>query len=155
MSERVLTFAHANLSRGRAVSRLHRPVDDYIPRLLDPAHLLYLPRDEAEADPSFKQLIPYLVIRHDGKVFHYQRRGGGEKRLARGSIGLGGHICSNDGVASSDAYMAGMRRELLEEVAITGAFTQRTAWGSSTTIEPRSDRSTWASCICSKRRAKK
>ena len=126
MSERVLVIPTKRLHEAGLFHGFTDRVDDYIPRLLDPAYLTYLPRDEAEADPSFKQLIPYLVVCHAGRVFHYQRRGGGEKRLhARRSIGLGGHICSDDGTPSADAYEVGMRRELLEEVSLVGDYCPR------------------------------
>jgi predicted NUDIX family phosphoesterase len=101
-------------------------VGHYLPRLLDTRHLLYLPRDQAEQDPSFKQLIPYVVLRHGGEVFHYRRAGGGEKRLhTRRSIGLGGHICAADGTAPEGAYEAGMRRELREEVELPVGYSER------------------------------
>ena len=125
MSERVLVIPTKRLHEAGLFHGFTDRVGDYIPRLLDPAYLTYMPRDEAETDPSFKQLIPYLVVCHAGRVFHYQRRGGGEKRLhARRSIGLGGHICSEDGIPSADAYEVGMRRELLEEVTLVGDYRQ-------------------------------
>ena len=66
----------------------------YLPQLLDPAKLSYLPRSQAEQDAAFKQLIPYIVLRWRDQVFHYRRGAGGtETRLqARRSIGIGGHI---------------------------------------------------------------
>ena len=126
MSERVLVIPTRLLQEAGTFHGFTDRIGDYLPRLLDPAHLSFMPRDEAETDPSFKQLIPYLVVCHAGRIFHYQRRGGGEKRLhARRSIGLGGHICSDDGTPSADAYDVGMRRELLEEVAFAGDYRQR------------------------------
>jgi predicted NUDIX family phosphoesterase len=58
----------------------------------------FLPRDRAEADPAFKQLIPYSILRHGDDVFHYQRSAwGGERRLhGQRSIGVGGHINRSD-----------------------------------------------------------
>jgi predicted NUDIX family phosphoesterase len=101
-------------------------VGHYLPRLLDESKLRYLPRDEAEMDPSFKQLIPYVVLRHQGKVLHYTRAGGGEKRLhAKRSIGIGGHISSQDAGVAAEAYRAGMQRELAEEVALEGGYEER------------------------------
>jgi predicted NUDIX family phosphoesterase len=100
-------------------------VSDYLPRLLDPGHLSFLPRDEAEHDPAYKQLIPYLVLRHQGAVFHYRRVAGGEKRLtARRSIGIGGHVSSDDGDLAG-AYQRGLQRELAEEVELQGGYRQR------------------------------
>jgi predicted NUDIX family phosphoesterase len=95
-----------------------RPTDPaFAARLLDPAGFSFRPRSEVETDPNFKQLIPYVVLRYGGAVFHYRRGGSGtETRLhAKRSVGIGGHINETDG---ADAYTAGMLRELHEEVSI-------------------------------------
>ena len=87
---------------------------------LDPANFSFRPRSEVETDPSFKQLIPYVVLMHGDQVFHYRRgRAGTEKRLqALRSIGIGGHISEADAAGGDDPYRTGMIRELAEEVAI-------------------------------------
>jgi predicted NUDIX family phosphoesterase len=99
-------------------------VDRYLDTLLDPMHTRYLPRPEAEEDPSYKQLIPYCVFRHGDDVFHYTRGSQqGEGRLhAKMSIGVGGHISTLDRDISDEPYLAGMERELEEEVAIETGF---------------------------------
>jgi len=102
----------------------------YLHRILDPQVTDYLPRDEMEQDPTFKQLIPYCIFRHtseDGSVsvFQYKRgKGSGEARLhAKSSVGIGGHISSVD--ADDDSpYDKGMQRELEEEVTIKCPFDQ-------------------------------
>jgi predicted NUDIX family phosphoesterase len=102
-------------------------VAKYLPRLLEGDQIEYRPRGEMEQDPSFKQLIPYVLVRWtDDKgtahLFEYQRGGGmGETRLhAKHSVGVGGHISSLDAAAghTEHVYREGMRRELDEEVAI-------------------------------------
>jgi len=100
---------------------------DYLPRLLDPRHLSYRPRSEVETDPSFKQLIPYVVLRHADQLFHYTRgQSTTEARLrALRSVGIGGHICENDGTPSADAYPVGMRREIEEEVILDTDYSDR------------------------------
>ncbi len=102
-------------------------VERYLPRLLDPAHLRYLARPEAENDPSFKQLIPYMVLRWGEQLFHYRRgQGGGEARLhALRSIGVGGHINREDGIPAG-AYRQGLLRELREEVDLEGPYHEQT-----------------------------
>ena len=99
-------------------------VERYLDELLSPAHTSYLPRGDMEQDPNYKQLIPYVIFRHtqdDGTVtvFQYTRgKGQGEKRLhAKRSIGIGGHI-STDDAQEINPYAEGMRRELDEEVVI-------------------------------------
>lgn len=105
--------------------------DRYLRGLLDPQHTSYQPRAAMEQDPSFKQLIPYVIFRHrDAQrrelLFQYTRGNGqGEARLhARRSIGVGGHISADD-AAASDAYEEGMRRELEEEVVIDTPYRSR------------------------------
>ena len=94
--------------------------------LLKPEHVSYRPRGEMEEDPSFKQLIPYVIFRHtddDGvKLFNYTRGGGqGEKRLrSKVSIGVGGHISTFGD--RGESYAEGMQRELAEEVTIETAY---------------------------------
>ena len=119
MSERVLVVPTAALREAGLFQGFTTDVGRYLEHLLDKRYLRYLPRDEAEADPEFKQLIPYVVLCCERRVFHYRRSGGGEKRLdARRSVGIGGHICADDGEPTADAYQVGMWRELHEEVEV-------------------------------------
>jgi predicted NUDIX family phosphoesterase len=102
-------------------------VDCYLPRLLEPALLRFLPRSLAEDDPSYKQIVPYVVFQWRDQVFHY-RRGGQttEARLrARRSIGVGGHISESDVSAANDPYRVGMLREVAEEVFLDTAYRER------------------------------
>jgi predicted NUDIX family phosphoesterase len=105
----------------------------YLRGLLDPAHTSYRPRAAMEQDPTFKQLIPYVIFRfRDARgqmlVFQYTRgKGQGESRLhAKRSIGVGGHISADD-AAQTSAYDEGMRRELEEEVIVETAYRGRVA----------------------------
>ncbi len=104
----------------------------YMPALLDPRNNLFLPRSQAEDDPSHKQLIPYLIIRHGDRILRYTRgKSGGEARLhAKMSIGIGGHINDGDTRAAhfdKAAYTRAIERELHEELSIPANFRQRTA----------------------------
>jgi predicted NUDIX family phosphoesterase len=99
----------------------------YLERLLDPEQMSFRPRDTVEEDPSLKQLIPYCVFRHDGQIFNY-RRGTeqGEGRLhSKRSIGIGGHISSEDTHAGGSPYLEGMQREINEEVFLETEYTER------------------------------
>ena len=103
--------------------------EKYLTTILDPIHTRYLPRDEMEHDPSFKQLIPYCIFRYIDEsgvihVFQYTRGGGqGEARLhAKKSVGIGGHISTLDESAEC-VYEQGMQRELDEEVSINAPST--------------------------------
>jgi len=82
-------------------------------------HAVFLPRPDAEADPSHKQIISYVLIRRGDAVFSTRRlKQSGEARLhGLISLGIGGHINPVD--ESGDVLEQGMRRELEEEVAIS------------------------------------
>lgn len=71
------------------------------------------PRAAMEVDPSFKQLIAYLVLRDGDRFFLMRRtRAGADARLHdRYSIGVGGHINPGDG-----GVLGGLRREWAEEL---------------------------------------
>ena len=71
------------------------------------------PRAAMEVDRSWKQVIPYLVLR-DGEHYFLMRRSraGGDARLHdRWSIGVGGHLNPGDGDLAG-----GLRREWREEL---------------------------------------
>ena len=73
----------------------------------------YESRRAMEQDPSFKQVIPYLVLRDDHRYFLMRRtRAGGDARLHDlYSIGVGGHLNPGDG-----GLLQGLRREWEEEL---------------------------------------
>ncbi len=98
----------------------------YLSTLLDPAYTSYRPRDEMEEDPSYKQLIPYCIFRCEGKIFHYKRgKLQGEGRLhSKRSIGIGGHISSDDENGASSPYQEAMWREIQEEIYLESPYTQ-------------------------------
>ncbi len=105
-------------------------VDRYLPRLISPDEVRFLPRDRAEEDPAYKQIIPYCILKCGNRLFRYRRgRQQGEHRLHDlESIGVGGHISLDDrrlwnlqGVPYEDA----MLRELAEEVEILSDYSER------------------------------
>jgi predicted NUDIX family phosphoesterase len=102
-------------------------VETYLPRLLDPKHLSYRPRAEVEIDPSFKQIIPYVVLRWKDQVFHYTRgKRATESRLqALRSIGVGGHISADDRNLFDSPYREAMFREVQEEVNLQTTYSER------------------------------
>jgi predicted NUDIX family phosphoesterase len=107
-------------------------VDRYLCELLSPRNTSYRPRGEVEQDPSFKQLIPYVIFRHRDprgatSLFQYTRgKGMGEARLhSKQSIGIGGHISIGDRISDEEVpYAEGMRRELDEEVIVDSPCTE-------------------------------
>jgi predicted NUDIX family phosphoesterase len=73
----------------------------------------FAPRGAMERDESFKQVIPYLVLRDGERYFLMHRtKGGRDERLHdRWSIGVGGHLNPGDG-----GIDGGLKREWDEEV---------------------------------------
>ena len=109
--------------------------EKYRTALLDPENVSFRRRGAMEHDPSFKQLIPYMLFCWTNpatgalSVFAYTRgKGMGEERLhAKTSVGVGGHINNLDMAhsletgAKRDFYREGLQRELHEEIVIERA----------------------------------
>ena len=109
---------------------LNFDVKRYLPVLLARENNFFMARSAAETDPAFKQIIPYVLVAHGGKVLHYVRgKKSGEQRLvSKGSIGIGGHMNDEDeGLFALDeaAYLEGVRREVCEELKIGTKFKNR------------------------------
>jgi predicted NUDIX family phosphoesterase len=126
-AERVLVVPTALFHAVGVFQGFSSRVDDYLPRLLDPAGLSYRPRAEVETDPSFKQIIPYVVLRWGDQLFHYTRgKKATEDRLrALRSVGVGGHISADDSDLFDDPYRTGMLREVEEEVHLETGYRER------------------------------
>lgn len=123
--EHVLVIPRAVLDQMHTFQGFLPTAEFDITRLLNPAHYAFHPRAEMETDSTYKQLIPYVVLRHGDNLFHYRRGASGtETRLrALRSLGIGGHISREDAAGGTDPYVAGMTRELQEEVAIPHSYT--------------------------------
>jgi predicted NUDIX family phosphoesterase len=83
----------------------------------------FKPRAEVENDPSFQQIIPYVVFRHADRYFLTHRlRASSERRLRKQySLGVGGHINPAD-LQAGDPILDGLKREWEEEVVYAGRF---------------------------------
>jgi predicted NUDIX family phosphoesterase len=126
-AERVLVVPTAIFSEAGLFQGFSPRVEHYLSRLLDPRHLSYRARAEAESDPSYKQIVPYVVLRWGDQVFHYTRgKRATETRLqALRSIGVGGHISAEDNSLFDSPYREAMFREVAEEVYLESAYTER------------------------------
>jgi len=76
----------------------------------------WMDRAAAETDPTYKQLVPYVVVRDGTRAFLMERTAaGGDARLHhRATIGVGGHINPVD--EGEDPIATGLRREWDEEI---------------------------------------
>ena len=109
---------------------INTDVEKYYSTLLNPSNNFFMDRGAAEDDPTHKQLIPYALFHYKGKFLNYSRgKSGGEARLhAKRSLGIGGHINpvdTRDDNLGQETYMAGVEREIEEELNIIGSLTQR------------------------------
>ena len=128
--EQILVIKREHFDQLGSFQGLCPDVDRYLPSFLLKENNFFVPRSSAEENPSLKQLIPYAIFRHAGKILHYTRGAkGGEKRLvAKGSIGIGGHINDTDESLFSfdqSAYHHAVRREIREELVLGGGFVER------------------------------
>jgi predicted NUDIX family phosphoesterase len=102
----------------------------YLDALLSRGNNFFIPRAAAENDPAHKQIIPYAIIACGDRILHYVRgKKAGEQRLvAKGSIGIGGHMNDEDESLfawDEKAYRAGVEREVSEEIKIKTNFEDR------------------------------
>ncbi len=109
---------------------LNFDVGHYLPVFLSRENNFFAPRSSAETDPSLKQIIPYALIVSEGKILRYKRgkRAGEQRLVSKGSIGIGGHMNEHDeGLFALDdqAYLAGVLREVQEEVQIAPPISNR------------------------------
>ena len=102
----------------------------YLNTFLSRGNNFFLQRAEAETNPAYKQIIPYALIAFENTLVYYVRgKKAGEQRLvAKGSIGIGGHMNETDEslfAMDEDAYRAGVEREVNEEIKIDTSFEDR------------------------------
>lgn len=120
--ERVLCFPRKLLEEVGLFEGLSLEVEKYLAVVTSRSKLVHLNRTDAEQDKRYKQLIPYVLLICDGKILRYRRGRGGQETRLHGlySVGIGGHISDEDhGLFSKDlGYQDGMRREIMEEVAV-------------------------------------
>ena len=128
--ENVLVVRRSLFDELGAFHGLNFEPEKYLSALLSRGNNFFLPRAQAENDPTHKQIIPYALIVHGDSVLHSVRgKKAGEQRLvAKGSIGIGGHMNDTDESLfawDEHAYRAGVEREVNEEIKIDSPFEDR------------------------------
>jgi predicted NUDIX family phosphoesterase len=105
-------------------------VEKYLGRLFAQGVPRFMPRSQAEKNPDYKQLIPYVIMACDGKILSYVRgkRAGETRLVGNRSIGIGGHINPADNVIPLfgiyEAYLVAVEREVAEEVSVETKYTK-------------------------------
>ncbi len=129
--EQVLVVPRKVLEQVGMFQGLNFEVDRYLQELFAPGMMSFMLREEAEKDPSHKQLIPYVIMSHQGKYLNYVRgKKAGETRLVGNrSIGIGGHVNPVDDTLfktdQRDIYLTAVEREVSEEVDVQAKHTDR------------------------------
>jgi len=84
-------------------------------------------RGDMENDPSWQQIIPYIVFNYNDKYFlyHYLKHAGEQRLLNDYIIGVGGHINKDDVRMGEDILDAGRDREWDEEVEYKGKIEKK------------------------------
>lgn len=132
-TEQVLVVPRSAVEQVGMFHGLVLDVDKYLKKLFDPGIPKFLPRPEAEQDPTHKQLIPYVIINCGDKYLTYVRgkRAGETRLVGNRSIGIGGHINPVDnevplfGVDYRRIYENAVLREVDEEINIEGPRSDR------------------------------
>jgi predicted NUDIX family phosphoesterase len=128
--ENILVIRRSLFDELGSFQGLNFEAEKYLGAILSRGNNFFLPRAQAERDPAYKQIIPYVLVAFGNSVLHYVRgKKAGEQRLvAKGSIGIGGHMNESDETffALDDAaYRAGVGREVNEEIKIGIPFEDR------------------------------
>ncbi len=130
MQEQVLVVERKVLEQVGMFQGLTFDVQRYLDKIFVPGVLSFMTRSQAEADPAYKQLIPYVIMSHDGRYLTYVRgKRAGEARLVNlRSIGIGGHINPGDDMplfndSFYETYLTAVEREVAEEVSVEANHT--------------------------------
>jgi len=131
--EKVLVVERKVLEEAGEFEGLAFDAEYYLGKIFVPGVPRFMPRSQAEVDPSFKQIIPYVIMACDGRYLSYVRgTRAGEKRLVGNrSIGIGGHINPADNEAPlfdtdfRQMYLTAVEREVAEEVFVETGHTDR------------------------------
>ena len=128
--EQVLVVQRKVFESAGAFNGLAFDIQKYIEKIFVPGVPRFMPRPQAEKDPSFKQLIPYVIMTCGGKYLSYVRgkRAGETRLVAKRSLGIGGHINPVDADNSTlfaylyENYLTAVEREVAEEVSIETGY---------------------------------
>jgi predicted NUDIX family phosphoesterase len=125
--ENVLVFPRSLFEQLGVFQGFNSDVNRYLPAILDARNNRFMARAQAETNPDFKQIIPYVIITDGKSILHYVRgKKAGEQRLvSKGSIGIGGHINDEDHTLFTfglEAFQEAVKREVCEELSIQGQF---------------------------------
>ncbi len=129
--EQVLVIERKVLEEIGIFNGLKFDVDRYRDKIFAQGVARFMLRRKAEKDPSYKQLIPYVIMTSGGKYLTYVRgkRAGETRLIGSRSIGIGGHINPVDDemplFGLYETYLTAVGREVSEEVNLEANHTDR------------------------------
>jgi len=131
--EQVLVIERKVLEQVGIFQGLNFDIEQYLKNIFVPGVPRFMLRAQAEKNPAYKQLIPYVIMTCNGKILTYVRgkRAGETRLVGNRSIGIGGHINPIDADNSSlfaylyDNYLNAVQREVAEEVSVDTSHTDR------------------------------
>ncbi len=123
--EQVLVIERKVLETAGMFQGLMFDVERYLDQIFLPGVPRYMPRSQAEDDPNYKQIIPYVLMTHDETYLSYVRgkRSGEGRLVGNRSMGIGGHINPTDDMPLfcdnfKESYLEAVEREVEEEVTV-------------------------------------
>lgn len=130
--EQVLVIERKVLETAGMFQGLMFDVERYLDQIFLPGVPRYMPRSQAEDDPNYKQIIPYVLMTHDETYLSYVRgkRSGEGRLVGNRSMGIGGHINPTDDMPLfcdnfKESYLEAVQREVEEEVQVESDYTDQ------------------------------
>lgn len=117
--EKILIIKKKFLPKPWLQKKAALPIDASVLNHVLNGKVLWMNRKNAENNSDYKQLIPYLLIRHvEGSFAGYPRHGSESRLHGLWSAGIGGHISQKDNTANGNTHLIinhAIKREYAEE----------------------------------------
>lgn len=129
--EQVLVIERSVLEEIGIFQGVEYDVSKYTDKIFTSGVTKFMLRKDVEEAPSYKQLIPYVIIKHGNKYLNYVRgkRAGETRLVGNRSIGIGGHINPVDDMPlfrdPYETYLAAVEREVDEEIIVNAEHTNK------------------------------
>lgn len=122
-NENILVVQRAKLFPSQAFQGLSTIATESVLETIE-AHKEFKLRPAMEEDPTYKQIIPYLIFKHQDRYFLMQRKStSSEQRLKnKYSLGIGGHMRQED-MGPQSSIFDWAKREFEEEIEYSGNLT--------------------------------
>ncbi|MFZ5996588.1 MAG: NUDIX hydrolase [Nitrospirota bacterium] len=126
MSEKVLVVHHTYLEpylEQKGQCFLAESRDHIVAEILE--HYIFIPRDTAEYNFEYKQVIPYVIVRHGDRYLLLKRTAKQTESRLHGkySLGIGGHVNPPiSGQSENNPIIDGLYKELNEEIELTDPY---------------------------------